>query len=377
METLVPVPHGPDFKVDWPALEAFFPLAAMAACPQEPVHHGEGDVLAHTKLVVEALTKDPAWQALDALARYELFLASVLHDIGKPVTTREEEGRLTSPGHARVGSIIARRLLWEAGLDSRSRERVCALILHHMQPFFLTARASEDPIEARRRALEISWVAGCDRLALLARADARGRISETAKDFELNAELYEAYCDELGCLEAPYPFASDHSRFLYFLKPERDPAYAAYDDTRAKVTLLSGLPGAGKDNYINDRLYGLPVVSLDDIRLELKISATANQGPVVQLARERCREHLRAQRDFVYNATNIARRYRGPFIGLFADYHAQVNVVQIEVPAARHDEQNRGRGHEKAVPQDAIERMLRSWEPATLAECHSLRVVGH
>lgn len=377
LRPLVPVPSGPAWAVDWPRLEATLPLEPLAACPQEPLHHGEGDVLAHTKLVVESLVADDDWRALDEQSRYELFLASLLHDFGKPATTREEEGRLVSPGHARVGSVIARRLLWEAGVDPRVRERVCALVLHHMQPFFLASRASDDPVEARRRALEISWVAGCERLGLLARADARGRLSETASDFELNAELFQAHCEELGCLKEAYPFASHHSRFLFFLKPSRDPAYEAYDDTRSRVTMLSGLPGAGKDSYVHDHLYGAPVVSLDEIRLEMGIPATDNQGPVVQLARERCREHLRAGRDFVYNATNIARRYRSPFIGLFADYNARVDVVQIEVPASRHDEQNRGRGHEKAVPQDAIERMLRAWEPATLAECHSLKVVGH
>ena len=44
------------------------------------------------------------------------------------------------------------------------------------------------------------------------------------------------------------------------------------------------------------------MVSLDDLRADLDVDATENQGEVIQAARESCREHLRAGRDFAFNA---------------------------------------------------------------------------
>ena len=86
----------------------------------------------------------------------------------------------------------------------------------------------------------------------------------------------------------PYPFASDHARFSYFRRDDRDPAYAAYDDTRSRVVVLSGLPGSGKDLWIARHGDGRPVVSLDDLRRErgVKRGDKAAEGRLIQDARE-------------------------------------------------------------------------------------------
>jgi predicted kinase len=359
--------------VDWPWLEAELAwLQALAECPQEPRHHGEGDVLAHTKLVVEALLADGRYQHLRPESQQELYTAALLHDVGKPAMTREEDGHIISPGHSRKGAVLARRILWEAGVAPAERERVCAIIRNHMVPFFLVTNS---PADAQRRAIEISLLTRCDHLALQATADARGRISKTNHELEENVELFTAYCEELGVSQSTYPFASDHSRFLFFRRDDRDPAYAAYDDTRSRVTMMSGLPGSGKDTWLEKHHPDLPVVSLDAIRKEIKVPATENQGPVLQVAKERAREHLRVGRDFAWNATNISRRHREQQLALFAAYNAHVRIVAIEVAASRHDEQNRSRGFDKAVPEAAIERMLDNWEAPDLTECHELLVV--
>src|SRR4051794_35263947 len=82
-------------------------LRALAETPQHSIHHGEGDVLAHTQLVAQQLVSDERWQSLEPEDRSELWLATLLHDVGKPSTTRYEDGRWTAPGHARRGAIMA------------------------------------------------------------------------------------------------------------------------------------------------------------------------------------------------------------------------------------------------------------------------------
>ncbi len=62
---LVPASDGSGF--DWQALCAAFDwIAALQGVPQGPVHHGEGDVATHVRMVCEALLDSEAWRAADA-----------------------------------------------------------------------------------------------------------------------------------------------------------------------------------------------------------------------------------------------------------------------------------------------------------------------
>jgi predicted kinase len=144
-----------------------------------------------------------------------------------------------------------------------------------------------------------------------------------------------------------------------------------HEDFRCQVTVLSGLPGSGKDSWVEAQGDGLPVVSLDELRRKMKVAATGNQGRVIQAAKEEAREHLRARRDFIWNATNISRRLRGQVVDLLAAYDARIRIVSIEVPAHLHDERNLSRGNQ-AVPQAAVEKMLEQWEAPDVTECHEL-----
>ena len=93
---------------------------------------------------------------------------------------------------------------------------------------------------------------------------------------------------------------------------------------------MSGLPGVGKDTWIQRNAPDLPMISLDEIRKELKYSPTHNQGKVANLARERAKELLRQHQHFVWNATNITAQMRESLVALFETYHARVRIVYLE-----------------------------------------------
>jgi predicted kinase len=360
-------PEPPTWALDWDALDAAYPwLRTLRGCPQDPTHHGEGDVWVHTRLVCEALVALPAFRALPAGERRALFAAALLHDVAKPARTRvEPDGRISARGHSRRGAIAARAILWRAGVPFAIREGIAALVRWHQAPFGLI-----EADDSTRRAITISQTARGDLLALLAEADARGRISADQGRLLENVALFGELCAELGCLTTPYPFPSDHARFTYFRHPDRDPTYDAYDDTRCAVTLLAGLPGAGKDHWAREHLPGTPIISLDALRTELGIAPTDPQGPVIARARELAREHLRAGRDFAWNGTNLSRDLREQTIGLCAAYGARVRIVYLEVPEERLWRQNRERA--RAVPEAVIERLLARWEVPDRTEAHEV-----
>lgn len=116
---------------------------------------------------------------------------------------------------------------------------------------------------------------------------------------------------------------------MYLSGRQREPLHTPHEDFRCEVVLMSGFPGAGKDRYIEDHLAGWPVVSLDRLRSELDVDPEDDQGTVVSHAREEAREHLRAGRSFVWNATNVSRRIRAHRTRIFADYGARIRHTHV------------------------------------------------
>ena len=249
-------------------LETYSWARAMAATPQDPVFHAEGDVWTHTRLVCEALMQDEAWPATSTADRRTLLIAALLHDVAKPpVTFTDTDGRIRSPGHAVEGEGLARRLLWQLDEPFAVREIVAAYVRNHMQPRYLPLRS--DP---RRRLFAISLQLRCDHLAMVARADARGRISPDLQESLAAVQQFVDLCARHGCLDRPRRFTSDHARFLYFRGVLDDPDAVVPPPTGPTMTLMSGLPGSGKDTWVAEHAAGMPVVSLDAIRVELGIS---------------------------------------------------------------------------------------------------------
>ena len=356
-------PEGPGFEPDLEPLWARSEwLQQLDGCPQDPIYHAEGDVALHTRAVVAALCSDPAWQALPEAERLELYAAALVHDLGKPRVTRPlEGGRYSSRGHPRVGARVVRQLMWRAGVEFKLRERICALVEHHLVPF--QAHDLEHPQRSLRR---IGLSVELSKLAILARADALGRTSSLQGELLASLELFRELAQELEVRGGVCPYPDPWSRFRYFRDPSRSPQAEAYDDSRAQVVVLSGLPGVGKSTWAARELPDWPRISLDELRLELGISPTENQGPLVSAARARAREHLRAERSFVWDATNLSRDLRRQVIDLCDAYRARVRLVYLEVPPAVAERQNRERA--APVPRAAIERMLRRWDVPDPAE---------
>ena len=363
------VPTAPHWRVDWDAIWPLWPeLTVLDGCPQDAVHHAEGDVGTHTRMVVEALVADPEWRGLSVDDQGRLFWAAVLHDIGKPaVTKHEEDGRITSRGHSRLGASMARHMLWHAGSPFQWREALCGIIAHHQLPFWLIERP--DPT---RLAIETSWRCRPDHLCLHAKADALGRICGDQQAILENVSLAALTFQEVDCFGSPFAFANGESRVAYFERDDRDPHYAAHEDFACRVTVMSGLPGAGKDTWIARHRADCPVVSLDEIRNELGVLPTDNQGRVIQAAHERAREHLRDRKDFVWNGTNVTRQNRSKVLRLLRDYGARIEIVYIEVAPEQLRRQNRERSD--AVPDAVLDHLLRKLEPPELWEAHEVTI---
>ncbi len=344
---------------------------AMAECQQDEEWHAEGDVWTHTRMVVGELQRLEEWRSLDRDSRLRLLFTALFHDAGKPATTIADAatGHTHSPGHALAGTGMVRSVLRDLGCDLTIREGIAGLVRYHGRPPFLLEKA--DPAQ---EVIKLSWLVDHRLLYLFALTDTRGRKTRETSRPEENIHLWKMVAEENQCFDKPYAFANDHARFLYYRDALSSLHYTPREEYRCTVMLLSGLPGSGKDTWLTRFAPHLPVVSLDDIRKDLDIVATDNQGEVIQAARENCREYLRAGRDFAFNATNTIRQTRKRWIDLFTEYGARVELVYLEPPLKTIYEQNQRRS--RPVPSHVIEQLLNKLEPPTCTEAHSLALIG-
>ena len=162
---------------EWGLLDSIAPeLAPLAETPQDPEWHPEGDVWIHTLQVV-----DEARQLLDGLEadrprQLAVLLGALCHDLGKPATTRFEDGRTRSRGHEEAGSAPTTSLLDRWNVHTRQgydvRGQVLALVAQHLKPGQLyddRERVSDGAIRRLARKCE------ADLLYRVARADCLGR----------------------------------------------------------------------------------------------------------------------------------------------------------------------------------------------------------
>ncbi|WP_343702794.1 AAA family ATPase [Chitinophaga sp.] len=295
---------------DWDDLERRFDwVNAMQHVPQDKIHHAEGNVAIHTKMVLEALTQDEAWRRLPEQDKETLWAAALLHDVEKASTTvHEPDGRISSKGHSRKGAQTAGRILYrDIPAPFAVREQVCGLVRHHSLPLWL-----HDKRDALRVLARVSLEVNTAWLAMLARADVRGRIAADVNGLLQRVQYFETFCREHGCWGRPYPFATGNA-MLQFLG-----ARGRLEPPQTEVVLMSGLPGAGKDAFIKKH-YDLPVIAPESRR-------------GLEAAKAQARSCLRRQQPFVWNAPNITRQVRSQLLHLFFGYGAYVKVVYVEAP---------------------------------------------
>ncbi len=351
--------------------EKYSPLAALADVPQEPEYHAEGDVYRHTEMVCSELTQLSEWQELGEEEQDLLFLAAAFHDIGKAVCTRQEEGKWISPKHTILGEKEFRRMAYrearQFGLTFHQRETVAKLIRYHGMPvwFWKKKRPEFDLLKASE-SIRLRL------LYLLAKADAQGRMSDSAGKLAESVELFADYAKEVGVWDQPYAFSDAYTKFRYFRKESMWQGAELYDDTEFDVFLMAGLPLSGKDSWIEKNGAGMPVISLDHIREEMGIPPAKGSGRVAQAALEQARGFLRKKEPFFWNATNITEETRQKLVQLFAGYGARVRLIYLEAPYLELLERNRKR--ERHIPEKVLEDMIRKLEMPAPWEAYEVKL---
>ncbi len=173
-------PQSPVFAAGHP----FSMLAQLKGTQQSPQHHPEGDAWVHTLLVVN----QAAARKGESSNPRALLWAALLHDIGKPETTRLRKGRITSYDHDKVGGRLARQFLQAICKDEEFISQVAALVRWHMQPLFVLKDMPFADIPAMAAQADLREV------ALLCLCDRMGRLHSDQAAEEKNRTLFLQKC---------------------------------------------------------------------------------------------------------------------------------------------------------------------------------------
>ncbi|HBY71947.1 MAG TPA: phosphohydrolase [Lachnospiraceae bacterium] len=155
-------------------------LLKLKQTEQSRKYHPEGNVWNHTMLVV-----DEAARVSEQSKNPKAFMwASLLHDIGKPVTTRRRKGRITSYDHDIVGADLCFRFLKELTEEEMFIKIVAGLVRYHMHMLYILKNLPYGNMENLLKKVDIFDI------ALLSKCDRLGRIGANLAEEEANYERY-------------------------------------------------------------------------------------------------------------------------------------------------------------------------------------------
>ncbi len=346
-------------------------LHELEGTPQDPEWHAEGNVLIHTQMVLDETYKllDADLNGISPARRAALVMGSAFHDIAKPTTTKEREIdgriRLVCPRHELQGrSYLALQLAGTMRFPLLNS--VMALTGYHNALKKLVLR-NQSPGAYRR----LSRVVDLELIYWLEVADIRGREcrdKETqlehlemfrmfAEEYDVwhtqerdlwNDEIREALAGHSGAtIDLVVAKATSDREDGVIATPEEAIAKSyGYRDEFPEVVVTTGLSGSGKTTWIGKNLGDHKVVSLDDIRASLsRREDQQNNSKVLRMAKEELREHLRAKRKVVWDATSLRTDFRSAVIAMAVDYGALVTIAAFHCPSEEIAKRNRARSH--------------------------------
>lgn len=155
-------------------------LLAQKHTKQWLKYHPEGVVWNHTLLVVDKAA-ELKFKSKDA----QVFMwAAFLHDIGKPDTTKEHEGKITSYNHEMIGEKLAEEFLFKMGCNEQFIKKVKSLIRWHMQILFVVKNSKFADIKEMMKQTDINEI------ALLGFCDRMGRLNADYDDEKQNITAF-------------------------------------------------------------------------------------------------------------------------------------------------------------------------------------------
>ncbi len=299
------------FKKNYPEL-----VKQMKECDhdisleEQSKYHTEGDVYTHTMMVCSHLAQ---------YNDHNLFIAGLFHDIGKPKTRHKKatKNSMSFTKHDSISAFMALDMLDKLKEDLHieiNKEMIIKAIYMHQFFHPIGEFVEGEFFLDEESKININKIFGDDLefyefLLKLGKADIKGRISFDMEESVKRYEFFESYI--------PYEY---HSK----------------EEGLPKAYMLTGLPTAGKSEFIKANFNDIEVLSTDDImktfvKGDLPYNmyfSPKNVEKAEVMIYERMKELIIQRKSFIIDQTNMTERVRNRKASIIPDkYYEKISVV--------------------------------------------------
>lgn len=391
----------PNFEECRLMLEREIPLLNdFADTEQDNIWHGEGNVEIHTNMVLSEVYKllNSDASHISGTKRQALILGALLHDIAKPITTKQRELngelRVVAPKHEEFGRNYLALRLPELGLCHEATSLVLGLVGYHQTPKLLVIKNRN-----KQDYFKLAANADVELLYWLEVADMKGRVCEDLSSQLGYLEEFKMFCEDYALWSNTVPWELNSEKIqikendisqtylnnlaysqwlngkIFSLEEAISTTYEKVND-HPRLVVCCGLSGSGKSTWIENNVPDYRLVSLDEIREEIngKRDCQKSRGQVLQLAKARLKESLAKRQDVVWDATNLRRDFRDAICLISNNYGALITMVVFQIGYKQIYKNNLDRKH--SVPESVIGKQLDSLQWPEFEEAHRLWIVG-
>ena len=353
---------------DWDFILSIPQFAAMKGSDHSLEFHKEGDVLQHTKLVVNnaiELVKSADTEydiygisIISEWRKQALLMAALFHDVAKPVVTYFDTNKndFTSPNHGEEGAKLTRMILLDLDYDdARQRELIVSMVRTHMIFFHIFDKdtetmkrklfkfATQDYNDFHCNFLDAYFLHICDCLGSFSTIETGvERNLHIAKVHELGNKKFDDWFTLEPQMDRIYRLPKMIAQRTIYGRAWEIGITDVFDkDNTFNVYVLIGAPGVGKTTLYNQLLSYLPIISRDLTRIELGycgagekyLGTKEEEDNVTRCVNKKMIEYAKRNQSFVIDNTHMRQKYRDEIHKQLKDYNARYVYIYIESPS--------------------------------------------